>query len=490
MTSTTAALPSGRVDLRLLWKPLVLALYCATLAIVAYHHEPWVDEAQAWLLARDASLPDLFLRYLRLEGTSGLWHALLMPFAKLGLPYWTLRLLTALIATIAAGLVLWLGPFPPVIRAVIPFTYFLLYQYAVVARSYVLLAPLLFVIAWLLPRARQKPGILIALLILLANVSIHGTLAAVGILAAYSMEVWTDSQSSKRAAARRLMICWGVLLLALIALAIELWPTAKHPFLYHAIGATNFSQRLHRGFKQLSEAFSIRLRYAVLPLTMSLFWMARNRMALYFVLPAALVLAFSSQVYSALWHSGILFLLWLFAMWIAGNRSSSTTPRYVWAVWLVMLAPQIFWAAWASIQDIQSPYSGSKALAENIAPDVAAGKRIAGAGGALLTELQPYFQRNIFENYHDGHKPAFWLFKPKDLSGSPASLASQHPDLIVVSLAELQPSEQEQLIHSLSDAGYGAIREYPGGMVWKSITPLNDSFLVARRSAAPGSPQN
>src|SRR5271163_4633845 len=117
-------------------KPIVLIAYCAILAIISYHHEPWFDEAQAWLLARDASVPDLFIHYLRAEGTPGLWHLLLMVPAKLGLPYRTMHLLAALFTTAAVAMILWLGPFPLAIRAVIPFTYFLAYQYSVVARSY------------------------------------------------------------------------------------------------------------------------------------------------------------------------------------------------------------------------------------------------------------------------------------------------------------------------------------------------------------------
>ncbi len=489
MTSATRAFPTAEKVETAIWKPVVLTAYCVILAVIAYHHEPWFDEAQAWLLARDASLPDLCLRYLRYEGSPGLWHVLLMAPAKLGLPYGTMRLLSAVFSAIAVAMVLWLSPFPPAIRAVIPFTYFLLYQYAVVARSYALLAPLLFAIAWFLPRARSKPWILIALLIALANVSIHGTLAAGAILLAYMIEIWTDLEASKPRMTRQLMFSCGVFLVAVIAVVVEVWPSSSNDFaqdISHNIArASHFREHLDRGAYQITEAFSSRLRIAILPLALSLFWMVRNRTALYFALPAGFCLAFSALVYSSAWHSGILFLLWLFAMWVTSSRNPRTPPFHVWVAWAMVLGMHVYWTARAGTRDINEPYSGSKALAADIAPDVAAGKRIAGRGYYLLA-VQPYFRQSVLMNYYGGGKPAFWCPSPSNnLGESIAALATQHPDVIVVSLRRMDPSQSDRLIHSLSDSGYPSIRKFPGEIIWKSGMLASDSYLVARKKVDP-----
>jgi len=243
---------------------------------------------------------------------------------------------------------------------------------------------------------------------------------------------------------------------------------------------------MDRGLNQIAEAFSFRLAIALVPLGLSLLWMFRNRMALYFVLPAGLVLAFSTIVYGSPWHAGILFLLWLFAMWIASNRNPGNPPLYVWVAWVMVLGPHVFWAIRAGIRDIETPYSGSKALAENIAPDVSAGKRIVGAGW-MLTAVQPYFRKNILANYHGGNAPAFWFYDPSndELDVSPALLPSQNPDLIVVSLWKMPSAKRDQLIHSLSDSGYPVIEEFPGGIIWKSIIMESDGYLVARKEVNP-----
>ncbi len=91
---TTRAEP-GALPLR--WFAFIAWLLCVS--VLAWRHEPWADEAQAWLIAKDSSVLNLFLNQLRYESTPGLWHLLLMPFAKLGAPYWTMAALS--IASVA-----------------------------------------------------------------------------------------------------------------------------------------------------------------------------------------------------------------------------------------------------------------------------------------------------------------------------------------------------------------------------------------------------
>ena len=52
-----------------------------------YFHEPWFDEAQAYLLARDSSFHDLLMYWTHYEGHPPLWHLLLRGAVKVGLPY-------------------------------------------------------------------------------------------------------------------------------------------------------------------------------------------------------------------------------------------------------------------------------------------------------------------------------------------------------------------------------------------------------------------
>ena len=126
---------------------IILFFYIISLSTIAHHHEPWADEAQAWLLARDSNIPDLFIKYLPNDGHPGLWHLILMIPAKLNFPYFTLNIISIIIATMGTYIFLKYSPFPKIIKVLFPFSYFIFYQYAVVARNYVLLPLLLFLIA-------------------------------------------------------------------------------------------------------------------------------------------------------------------------------------------------------------------------------------------------------------------------------------------------------------------------------------------------------
>ena len=74
-------------------------------------HENWRDEAQAWLLARDLSIPELIAQ-MSYEGHPCLWHLLLMPLAKLGLPYVSMNVLSLTVMSVAVALFLWKAPLP------------------------------------------------------------------------------------------------------------------------------------------------------------------------------------------------------------------------------------------------------------------------------------------------------------------------------------------------------------------------------------------
>src|ERR1700677_3445089 len=67
--------------------PIAVAVYAFIVALTIGHHEPWADEAQSWLLGRDASLAQLWGHFLHYEGTPGLWQTLIHALIRLGLPY-------------------------------------------------------------------------------------------------------------------------------------------------------------------------------------------------------------------------------------------------------------------------------------------------------------------------------------------------------------------------------------------------------------------
>ena len=177
------ARPSGRWG----WvETAVLAAYAAVVASGIFFHEAWADEAQAWLLGRDNSWWELMAHRIRYEGSPGLWHSLMWLLARLHFSYVGMHWASGVIAL--AGVVVFLrwSPFPAILRILFPLGFWLAYQDAVVARSYVLFAVVAFPAAAVLRRAsrdglsRKDVFWLAVLLGLMANVSVHGFIASLG----------------------------------------------------------------------------------------------------------------------------------------------------------------------------------------------------------------------------------------------------------------------------------------------------------------------
>ena len=53
---------------------LALLLYIIGTVLVSCFHEPWFDEAQAWLIARSASLYEILFEIPHYEGHPQMWH--------------------------------------------------------------------------------------------------------------------------------------------------------------------------------------------------------------------------------------------------------------------------------------------------------------------------------------------------------------------------------------------------------------------------------
>lgn len=66
---------------------IVLLIYSVMLIAVICFHEPWYDEAQSWLIARDASFREMLVKIPHYEGHPPLWWLILAVPAKLGMPY-------------------------------------------------------------------------------------------------------------------------------------------------------------------------------------------------------------------------------------------------------------------------------------------------------------------------------------------------------------------------------------------------------------------
>lgn len=170
---------------------IALLLYIGLVAFVMVFHEPWFDEAQAWLIAKDASFLELLFEIPHYEGHPPLWHLVLVPFAKMGLPFeWGIKIPNLLINSVAVALLLWKSPFYRPAKLALPFTFFLFYQYGVISRNYCLLFLAFVLCAILYEQKNEKPFLFCAALGFLCLSSLYGIAFAAGICVVWLWELW------------------------------------------------------------------------------------------------------------------------------------------------------------------------------------------------------------------------------------------------------------------------------------------------------------
>src|SRR5919204_6968869 len=482
------------------WQAAVLLVVAGLLGAMLFYHEPWFDEAQAWLIARDASLVDLIARVLRYEGSPGLWHLVLIPPAKLHFPYVTLNILSALFALAGSALFLRFAPFPWPVKLLYPFSFWAFYQYGVVARSYVMAPVFLFAAAILHPERARRRWAFTALLCLLATVSVQFFLVAAAIMFIDAVELaiaWRALKPAARRARATPLLAFGLFSLALVVL---LWPPTDQMSVPPGLNLSlqhfiEISGRMAAG--SLTQVTV--LSYAVLALSLAWFW--HRRRLLVFILPTGAVIVFSALKYESAWHEGIVFFTWLFALWIsrlpqrrlrqlpesvvlAGRRialASRLQPAVVAAI-LLVLAFQMSWSARSYAYDLTQPYSGSRAAAAYIKAHHLDRAILYGTSFHVIS-VEPYFDHNFFRSYHDGCMPAYWDWSShrNDMVESPALIVQAQPDYILYGI------KYRSQLPVLPFPGYAPVASFPGALFWKDRVLEQDAFVLFRRVPPPAS---
>ncbi|MCU1248587.1 MAG: putative rane protein [Edaphobacter sp.] len=450
------------------WKRRDLAVWLAYLIMLAFtvpRHEPWNDEAQAWLLARDLSLPQLLSHGLRYESHPPLWYVILWIPSHLHIGYFIFCWISAAIAAAGIYVLLRLSPFPFYLRAILPFSFYLAYQYSVVARSYVLFPLLCFLVAHAYRQPKPRPVLLAIYLALLANVSIHGTLVACLVAAIYGWNHLRPGQTDP--ITKRSLIPATLIFAASVAVAgLTIFPlphdlttvtspavtrvllgpqtTTQYPAWVQALppspppapSATQIEQGGIRGRlaslpRRLSYSISSSylIAFALYALVVA-FLYARGQLLL--LLPLGAISLFFSFVYARSWHLGLIWVTLLMILWAAWDPNADASPglnlqKILGGFLFLVCLLQLSWT-WRAIRyDIDSPYSGAKATAAYLLT-LPSNLRIA-AFGPESTAVVPYFSRNIFFN----QPTAFWLWSTGNTIDidTPQTVAT-HPDLILL----------------------------------------------------------
>lgn len=203
----------------------IIVLFALITLNTVLHHEIWADEAQAWLLVKNLSVPGLF-KHLVNEGHPSFFYLLNMPFAKLNFSIFAMQIICWLGTVGGAFMILRFSPFSKFAKFSILASAGFLYFFPVIARSYSILPLLVCLAAFLYTKNKQYPLIYAIILAMIANthVIMFAFSAILGLIFLYDnlIKSW-QSYDEKHKRENTISIC--IIFFGLLAVVLQLCGT-------------------------------------------------------------------------------------------------------------------------------------------------------------------------------------------------------------------------------------------------------------------------
>lgn len=199
----------------------IMAIYMTITFIIMLYHESWRDEAQSWSIARNLNFIDI-IKQMKYEGHPALWYLLLAPFAKIGLPYITIKIISWAITNISVFLILKKAPFNNIFKMLILFSMPLLYFFPAISRSYCLIPLAIGLIAITYENRKEKPIRYVLSIALLANTHVI-MLGLVGmLLLIFYIEQILNRRENTKEQNKNIIISFIIIMILLILTAIPI----------------------------------------------------------------------------------------------------------------------------------------------------------------------------------------------------------------------------------------------------------------------------
>lgn len=448
-------------------------------------HEPWFDEAQAYLLARDASLRDILMHWTHYEGHPPLWHLLLRCATALGMSFETaIKSVNFLFVEAVLLLIEFRSPFRRITKVIIPTSYFLMYQYSVTSRPYMMLTFFCLLAAMCYNERYEKPMRYCCSLLLMCISHSFGIAFAGGIVIADMLGESIRQRSVRKMAVRiisnkRVLLSYVMLLAGALAMVAVIMPrsdtyaTSSNSGV-HGFAFCYFMSWLHIPSDTLFTSFSSELMYmreetnpvnevitaAVISLIIwiLLFCIAKKRRMIAEVFLPYSFIAVLTSIHTLPHHYGIFLMYLLFMLWTATDKERITLKEFAEPLEKAGLkadltkkiaiggaaaftAINLYWDGLSYYREIKYAYDPARSLAQWIKDNELEDRKIlttwsendAYIVNASSVASNAYFDRNIYYNLNYGLS----FISHKACSGDDAVnikkewLAMGEPDLMV-----------------------------------------------------------
>lgn len=413
---------------------LTMSVLLILLLVGISRHEMWRDEMQAWCLARDSASLFEVQQHLLYEGHPISYYLPLFLFTRVTHDPLIMQLFNVALIAGACYVVLVYSPFNKLQKLLFCFSYFPLFEYGIISRSYAL--ELLIIVAFcsMFGQRRVHPWWLFASLALLAQVNAYGLMIALALTATLLLTYLIER---KEFPFPKLAATVGTILVITSA-ALTVKQIAAPSDGYHGEMAAIKEKQPKRFFKAVR---AIPIAYAPIPnLETREFWNTDNiskiqnepatyalvglvvflclallspsipSMFLYLLGTAGLVFFSYTHLLGGLRQQGHLFLILLCSFWLAESTISSTKTAFAPSrvvqslvsqrargiFFTLILALQAVAGIYCYVQDVVRPFSSAKLVARFIKQKGWSDMLIIGSNDHEITSVSGYLDRKIF----------------------------------------------------------------------------------------------
>lgn len=139
------------------WHVVILSIWCLITFFLMFNHNPWYDEAHAWMLAKFMNF-DNWVQILKEEGHPILWFLVIKPFTYIKNIYPYPMLIANWVFCFLALIVMWKkAPFSRILKTLITFSPLFVIYFPIVARNYSIGLLGVFLLAAFYKTCTQKP---------------------------------------------------------------------------------------------------------------------------------------------------------------------------------------------------------------------------------------------------------------------------------------------------------------------------------------------
>ena len=372
---------------------VIFIMFLILSLVLAFFHEPWRDEAQSWLLARDLNIIDLF-KQMKYEGHPCFWHLILKFFISLGLNYKYINFISCFISIISVGIFLKVSKFKALTNACIVFSPTFLYYCSTLARSYSLCLLSIVLLIWIYDKRKKHPYYygFILLFMLNTHILMFGFVIGIILIDLYDI-IKNKDKKYKTNQIISLIISFlgmGLLFLQIGSANKSYWYNESIFNLKNLISSFNmlFINFFNIFEIQLNNKFLLGLELSLLFILILKIIKEKNyKLLIIFILGILFQLIIFTYVHSIMsYMTSITFLILLFCL-------HENKYEKICMLLFMLTIPSMFKIY---VQDIKYNYSYAEEISQYIEKNIPENSKIFCTKSSLCSSIIPYLNKNYY----------------------------------------------------------------------------------------------